>query len=604
MSAPYIVVDEPFDSLAEAIDDLKDQLLSNEGRYMEDLLSSVDQAAPGPDPFVAAPLGSSDAEGTEDDPMSIKGNAQASSSAATRSSADPGECDSVSYRHDTDDLTQQPVLSKGKRKREAEDVVEDVAEDAPPAKRAAVAVAAGNKENLQYPGEIEELDDIDWEHTAPTWAGEPIPRMSGKDVLCYLRRRYGFNDTRDAVRCRIDGCKETEREPPAGKDALQHQEEVYTMWVLRFRCESEALSFTSWGSVLLQHSIEELGCFYNIQNSILGHILCVLDSALLVPFCDCLDSSSKVTHLSVRLNMYDMPVILRWINETVGLSLRMTCTMSHGEFSWELAGCWTDGRGHGDQAFPALPVAPDDYVFLLFASSHTLQDTSLLYSRTLAKMSYNYDTIFDAFAPLSPSSRTDTALSDFIEELPRGTMGPAARSGPTDPTTSPSAVAPPTGLPFPELPAIWPAAFAQPWTGEDIATQFIPPFSPSIPLGELEDPIEVFTRMITISPTTDTHPAAMPTFSSGFATDFFAFSAAPSPSYTFPAFPVIPDDYLYQQADPVPAPLPPEPAVGAAPPTLVLPDVIGSLVWESPDTVKTYIWDGYQLPPMPVIGAI
>ncbi|KAI0773597.1 hypothetical protein C8Q74DRAFT_1265522 [Fomes fomentarius] len=181
-----------------------------------------------------------------------------------------------------------------------------------------------------------------------------------------------------------------------------------------------------------------------------------------------------------------------------------------------------------------------------------------------------------------------------------------------DPTTSPSAAAPPTGLPFPELPAIWPAAFAQPSTGEDIANQFIPPLSPSIALGELEDPIDFLTRMITITPTTYTHPATMPTFSSGFATDFFAFSAAPSP-YTFPTFPAAPDHYFYPQADPVPAPLPPvlalapapapapAHAVGAGTPTLVLPDVIGSLVWESPDTVKTYIWDGCQLPPMPAI---
>ncbi len=203
------------------------------------------RSRPSCSPFVAAPLGSSEAEGalqtggassSNHDPMSMNGNAQASSSAAMPSSADPGECDSVSSRHDIDDLTQQPVLSKGERKRQAEDVVEDVAEDGPPAKRAAVAVAAGNKENLPYPGEIEELDDLDWEHAAPTWAGEAIPRMPGKGVLCYLRNRYGFNDARNEVRCKIDGCKDTGRikrgamqSQLQGTEALPHQE-VWTVW--------------------------------------------------------------------------------------------------------------------------------------------------------------------------------------------------------------------------------------------------------------------------------------------------------------------------------------------------------------------------------------
>ncbi len=147
-------------------------------------------------------------------------------------------------------------------------------------------------------------------HAAPSvlkqWR-QALPRLASLTSLTIL----GFHLPDDAVCDVLAGCPHTS--------------------LRTFRCESEAMTVASWGSVVLHQSLEELGCFYHIQNSILCHIspvdfpnLRVLDSAL--PFCHRLDASSKLTHLSLRFDMYDMSVAIYRINETVGktlLSLRM-----------------------------------------------------------------------------------------------------------------------------------------------------------------------------------------------------------------------------------------------------------------------------------------
>ena len=42
-------MDQPYCNLADAVEDIQDQLMDGEGRYMEDHWNRVDEVAPGPE---------------------------------------------------------------------------------------------------------------------------------------------------------------------------------------------------------------------------------------------------------------------------------------------------------------------------------------------------------------------------------------------------------------------------------------------------------------------------------------------------------------------------------------------------------------------------
>ena len=108
-----------------------------------------------------------------------------------------------------------------------------------------------------------------------------------------------------------------------------------------FRCESDALMYASWDSLLLHEDLEEFGGLYHLSQLLPFDMspdrfprLRILDTG--VPFLLNLHYSRQITHLSVRLDARLMTVVINIINECLAsklLSLRFDRVLPDVE--WE-----------------------------------------------------------------------------------------------------------------------------------------------------------------------------------------------------------------------------------------------------------------------------